>query len=102
VGFYVLVQPEGNAAAVLVEHLPGHPSLIVDCGGSQISVQIAGRPNGIDDAIRFARGLADAATKFATRCEELTALPPVDVSELEAFTRPAPSPEVSDPPPTDT
>lgn len=84
-GFYVLVQPEEDAEAALVEHAQGHPSLAVMCGGSQITVQIAGRQDGARFAIEFARELSMAAAAFADRCEALTAKwPAVDFNALAA------------------
>jgi len=70
-GFYVLAQPEEGAAAALVEHTPGYPSLIAEIGDSQIAVQIPGRADGARLAARFAWEFAKAATEFAARCEEL-------------------------------
>lgn len=83
-GFYVLVQPDENAHAMLVEHVQGHPSLMVQCGDSQIAVQIPGRPDGANWAISFGRALSDAASDFADRCEALTRSSPPDISQLQA------------------
>lgn len=83
-GFYVLVQPEENASAMLVEHVQGHPSLIVQCGDSQIAVQVPGRRDGVQWAISFGRALSDAASDFADRCEALTRLAPPDMSQWQA------------------
>lgn len=84
-GFYVLVQPEEDAEAMLVEHAQGHPSLVVCCGGSQITVQIPGRQDGAQFAIDFARELATASTAFADRCEALTKKwPALDFEALAA------------------
>jgi len=84
-GFYVLVQPEEDAEAALVEHAQGHPSLVVTCGGSQITVQIPGRQDGAQFAIEFSRRLSAAATAFADRCEVLTRKwPALDFEALAA------------------
>ncbi|WP_433265935.1 hypothetical protein ACQPZF_39410 [Actinosynnema sp. CS-041913] len=83
-GFYVLLQPEEDAEASLVEHAQGHPSLLVMSAGSQITVQIAGRDGGAELAINFARELARAAAAFADRCQALTKLAPLDFEALTA------------------
>ncbi len=70
-GFYVLVQPEDGSSAMTVEHSLGHPSLIVESGGSTIAVQIASLPNGAALAADFARAVAASAARFASRCDEL-------------------------------
>lgn len=80
-GFYVLVQPDESASAEMVEHVLGHPSLIVQCGGSQIAVQFTGGRNGVVSAIAFGRALGNAALEFADRCDALTRLSPADRSE---------------------
>lgn len=75
----MLVQPEEDATAALVEHIQGHPSLIVSCGDSQIAVQVVAHPDGANMAAGFARDLAVAAQEFADRCATLqrrSALPP--------------------------
>ncbi|NUT92750.1 MAG: hypothetical protein HOY78_12085 [Saccharothrix sp.] len=83
-GFYVLLQPEEDAEATLVEHAQGHPSLVLMSAGSQFTVQIAGREDGAQMAINFARELAHAATAFADRCQTLTKLAPLDFDALTA------------------
>ncbi|XVV03706.1 hypothetical protein ACQPW3_41440 [Actinosynnema sp. CA-248983] len=83
-GFYVLLQPEEDAEATMVEHAQGHPSLVMLSAGSQITVQIAGREDGARMAINFARELAQAATAFADRCQALTRLAPLDFDALTA------------------
>ncbi|MEU3649405.1 hypothetical protein AB0E59_38945 [Lentzea sp. NPDC034063] len=84
-GFYVLVQPEEDAEASLVEHAQGHPSLVVMCGDSQITVQLAGRQDAAELAIGFARNLSRAATAFADRVDALTAnWPKLNFEDLAA------------------
>jgi len=83
-GFYVLLQPEEDAEATLVEHAQGHPSLVLLSAGSQITVQIAGREGGAELAINFARELARASAAFADRCQALTQLAPLDFDALTA------------------
>ena len=68
-GFYVLVEPEESSSVKLVEHIPGHPSLIIECGDSRITVQVPGRPDGERVAQEFGRMLAAAAERFAARCD---------------------------------
>ncbi|MGO1050504.1 hypothetical protein [Crossiella sp. CA198] len=70
-GFYVLVQPEEDASAEMVEHATGHPSLVADDGHSRIAIQVAGRAGGLELAANFARQLAVAAAAFADRCDSL-------------------------------
>ncbi|GAA1268442.1 hypothetical protein [Saccharothrix xinjiangensis] len=81
-GLYMLLQPEEDAEAVVVEHAQGHPSLVVSSGDARLTVQIAGHEDGARLAIDFARQLATEATAFADRCEALTRLAPVDFEAL--------------------
>ncbi len=85
-GFYVLVQPEEDAEASLVEHAQGHPSLVVDVPATaQITVQLAGRQDAAELAIGFARNLSRAATAFADRVDALTAnWPNLNFADLAA------------------
>ncbi|MCO1577672.1 hypothetical protein M8C13_18100 [Crossiella sp. SN42] len=71
-GIYVLVQPEEDASASMVEHATGHPSLVADDGYSRIAIQVAGRSDGLELAANFARQLAVAAAAFAERCDSLS------------------------------
>lgn len=80
-GFYVLVQPEEQSSAMAVEHSIGHPSLIVESGGSTITFQIAGSSDGALFAARLAREIAASATTFAFRCDELAR---VDIANLRS------------------
>ncbi|GAA3460843.1 hypothetical protein ACFFSW_33515 [Saccharothrix longispora] len=83
-GLYVLLQPEEDADAGVVERAQGHPSLVISSGDARMTVQIAGREGGAEMAIRFARQLAEAAGTFADRCEALTRLAPLDFEALAA------------------
>ncbi|MET9232000.1 hypothetical protein [Lentzea sp. NPDC003310] len=83
-GFYVLVQPEEDARVEFVEHVQGHPALIISCGGSQITVQSPGRQDGPSLTIAFARQLGDAARLYADRLDGLTRLAPLDFESLAA------------------
>lgn len=83
-GFYVLVQPEEDARAEFVEHVQGHPALIISSGGAQITVQSPGRHDGPQLAIAFARQLGDAARLFADRLDGLTQVGPLDFEKLAA------------------
>lgn len=83
-GFYVLVQPEEDARAEFVEHVQGHPALIISCGGSQITVQTPGRQDGPQLATAFARQLGDAARFFADRLDGLTRAAPLNFEQLAA------------------
>lgn len=85
-GLYMLLQPEEDTDAVVVEHAQGHPSLVISSGDARLTVQIAGREDGARLAIDFARRLAvAAATAFADRCQALTKLAPVDFEALAAM-----------------
>lgn len=83
-GLHVLLQPEEDAEAALVERAQGHPSLVVMSGESRLTIQIAGCESGAEMAIRFGRELAEAARTFADRCEALTKLAPLDFEALTA------------------
>lgn len=83
-GLYVLLQPEEDADAGVVERAQGHPSLVISSGDARMTVQIAGREGGAEMAIRFARQLEEAAGVFADRCEALTKLAPLDFDALAA------------------
>ena len=83
-GFYVLVQPEEDARAEFVEHVKGHPALIISAGGAQITVQSPGRQDGPQLAIAFARQLGDAARLFADRLDGLAQIAPLDFEQLAA------------------
>ncbi|MEV8443167.1 hypothetical protein AB0425_37805 [Actinosynnema sp. NPDC051121] len=84
-GMYLLLQPEEDAESALVERAQGHPSLVITSGDARLTVQIAGREGGAQLAIRFARELAESATRFADRCEALTKLAPLDFEHLSAL-----------------
>lgn len=83
-GLYVLLQPEEDADAALVERAQGHPSLVILSGDARLTVQIAGCEGGAEMAIKFARELAAAAGAFADRCQALTKLSPLDFGALTA------------------
>ncbi|GGP80117.1 hypothetical protein [Saccharothrix coeruleofusca] len=83
-GLHVLLQPEEDAEASVVERAQWHPSLVISSGDARLTVQMAGREGGAEMAIRFARELAEAAAAFADRCQELTRLAPLDFDALTA------------------
>lgn len=83
-GLHVLLQPEEDAEAAVVERAQGHPSLAIFSGDARLTVQIAGREGGAEMAIKFARELAEAAEAFADRCQALTQLAPLDFDALTA------------------
>lgn len=79
-GFYMLVQPEEDTRAEFVEHVQGHPALIISSGCAQITVQSPGRHDGPRLAIAFARQLGDAARLFADRLDGLTQVGPLSAA----------------------
>lgn len=70
VGMYVILQPDPDCGAEVIEASPGVRQLVFGGSGTAVTVQVPGRMGGPSDAARFARGLANAALDFASWCEQ--------------------------------
>jgi hypothetical protein len=71
VPLYGLVHPEPHDKPDVVEAEPGRPCLLISAGSSSVRVVVPPRAGGLRIAATYARRLADAATTFADRCEQL-------------------------------
>ncbi len=76
----IVVQPRFGDSARVVNDEARRPQLVADIGtSSALSVQVDDEPGSAELAAQFARSLADAALRFARRCEELLDRPAVGV-----------------------
>lgn len=71
VPLYGLVHPEPHDEPNVVEAEPGKPCLLIAAGSSGVRVVIPPRAGGLQIAATYALRLADAATTFAGRCQQL-------------------------------
>lgn len=68
---YGLVHPEPHDKPDVVEAEPGRPCLLISAGNSSVRVVVPPRAGGLQIATTYARRLAEAATTFADRCQQL-------------------------------
>lgn len=67
---YVILQPDPESGAEVIEAAPGVRQLVAGGSGIALSLQVPGRVGGPAETARFARGLASAALDFAEWCEQ--------------------------------